>query len=575
MRRIVSLSTLLIVCVWAYSGNYLFKDGSSDYSIVVSGAASATEQTAASEFQAYVERIGGVRLPIVSQPRSSGKHVFIGFDAAHGRLPRVVRPADDDESFVYRTLGDNLFIYGGKQRGTMYGVFAFLERELGVHWYTGEFTKIPRMKRFALRSADHAESPGIKYRVDYFYQTVRDKAWLAHNLLNANNTISSSKYGQLSACWGVHTFGQLIPPSVYFRSHPEYFAVYKGKRSDKTQLCLSNKSMCKELTANLRKVIRERPGFWCYDVSQNDNRNPCECSACAALVRKYGGHSGALLWFVNKVAAEIKTTHPDIYVSTLAYHYTRQAPTTGNIRPADNVVVRLCDIECCQAHPLDDCSENKQFLNDMNGWRRLTRNITIWDYTTGFRHYLMPFPNFDVLARNYRYFSRSGVMGVLELGSWNAPWSEFSELKAWMIAKLLWNPRQDADSLATLFINDYYGKAAPYVRKYYDLCRRQVTRDVHFTPSIEWDTKLYDDRFITDADQLLKKAVSACSDNVTLKRTNRLASQILYLQLRRHRLRSLGNGTAGRLKGILKSDSTLIGEHKGDVDKLMRDLISF
>ena len=571
LRRIFLLFSLFISVGIVCSDNFLFKDGYSDYSIILGSDASQSERTSAYEFQSYIEQISGVKLSILKQPKSTGKNVYIGYNDVLLRKANITRPANNDDSFTYRTIGDDLFIYGGCQLGTMYGVFSFLENEMGVRWYTTDYTKVPQMKRFYLKTLNHTESAVIKYRVDYYYQTVKDKAWLAHNLINANNTISNTKYGKLSACWGVHTFERLIPPSVYFNSHPEYFGVYKGKRSDKTQLCLSNEEMCKELIMNLRKVIREKPGFWCYDVSQNDNRLPCECPACAELVKKYGGQSGALLWFVNKVAAEIKKVNQNVYISTLAYHYTRQAPTSS-IKPADNVVIRLCDIECCQAHPLDKCKENEAFLQDLANWKRITKNITVWDYTTGFRHYLMPFPNFDVLACNYLFFSQSNVIGILELGSWNAPWSEFSELKQWLIAKLLWNPRQNTDSLASLFINDYYGKAAPYVRKYYDLCRRLVDADTHFTVSIEWNTKLYNDQFITDAERLLKRAIAFSRDDETRKRVNRLMAQIYYLQIKRQTARSLTNGTVYKLRDVLKKDSTLIGEHKGSIDKLLEDL---
>ena len=571
LRRFSLLAYIFFSAGIAFPNNFLFSGGQSDYSIVVGIDATQSERTAAYELQNYVEQIGGIKLPILKRPKSSGKNIYIGYNEALYNKTHIARPADNDESFTYMTIDNNLFIYGGRQLGTMYGVFTFLERELGVHWYTTEFTKVPKLKQFALKALSHTETPEIRYRLDYFYHSVKDKAWMAHNLLNASNAVADGRFGKISALRGVHTFETLIPPSDYFNTHPEYFGVYKGQRSDNTQLCLSNNEMCLELIKNLEKVISDRPGYWCYDVSQNDNRYPCECAACAALVKKYGGQSGLLIWFVNKVAEEIKKTHPDLFISTLAYHYTRQAPTSP-IKPADNVVIRLCDIECCQAHPLDECEENKKFVQDMNNWKRITKNITVWDYMTGFRHYLMPFPNFDVLARNYQYFSQSNVIGILELGSWNAPWSEFSELKQWLVAKLLWNPRQDTDSLASLFINDYYGAAAPYVREYYDLCRRQVTEDTHFTVSIEWDTKLYDNRFVTNAAKLLKKAVAASRDEETLRRTNRLAAQIYYMQLRRQTARSLTNGTANKLNEIICNDSTIIGEHKGSVDELLHDL---
>ena len=122
---------------------------------------------------------------------------------------------------------------------------------------------------------------------------MRHHDWAAHNLLNTQYQLSTTPYGQMSSYWGMHTFHTLMPPSVYFKDHPEYYSVYKGSRSDKAQLCLSNSDMRRELTRNLLDVIAKNPGYWCYDVSQNDNSWPCECRSCLRLVRKYGAREDA------------------------------------------------------------------------------------------------------------------------------------------------------------------------------------------------------------------------------------------------------------------------------------------
>ena len=161
MRSILLLFAFLFSVDIAYSETFLFKDGRSDYFIVVSEEASQSERTAASEFQSYVEQIGGVKLPIVRQPKPGGKSVYIGYHPVLGKLANVLRPADDDEAFTYRTIGGDLFIYGGKSRGTMYGVYSFLEQQMGVRWYTSTFTKIPKMGKFVLSELNHRESPAI------------------------------------------------------------------------------------------------------------------------------------------------------------------------------------------------------------------------------------------------------------------------------------------------------------------------------------------------------------------------------------------------------------------------------
>ena len=549
------------------NGQWLFKDGQSDYSIVLKGNASKSERTAANELRDMIRRISGTTLKVSENPVANT--IYIGWTPKTGSEC----PKPYDEGYTYKTIGHDLYIYGGSQRGTMYGVYAFLERELGVRWYTADFTKVPQMKQYALPQLNHCEKPAIKQRLDFYYEALRHYDWAAHNLINTQYQQVNTPYGDMAAFWGIHTFKVLIPPSTYFKNHPEYFSIYKGKRSDKAQLCLSNTEVRRELIKNLKTIMAEKPGYWCYDVSQNDNPWPCECTACNRLAKKYGGQSGAMIWFVNQVAKEIKQDYPDKYIGTFAYQYTRQAPTNDRIRPADNVVIRLCDIECCQAHSLELCSLNSSFLEDVDNWGKITKNIYIWDYTTGFRNYLLPFPNFDVLAANFRYFNRSNVIGIMEEGAHDAPWAEFSELKQWLIAKLLWNPNQNVDSLATMFINDYYGKAAPYIKQYYDLCKRQINANTHFTIKIDWNANLYSDKFISDADSILKRALTAVAENSNeYRRTQRIAAQLYYLKLRRNAPKSAQDGTINKLKKIVGKDKTVMAELGYTLEQLLEDM---
>ena len=131
-----------------------------------------------------------------------------------------------------------------------------------------------------------------------------------------------------------------------------------------------------------------------------------------------GSHAGALIRFVNAVANEIAKDYPEVIIDTLAYTYSRSAPKT---KPAPNVVVRLCSIECCFSHPLSECVQNtdkhKPFQEDMKDWAKLTNRIYIWDYTTNFSHYMNPMPNLHVLQKNIQFFVENGVTGLFEQGN--------------------------------------------------------------------------------------------------------------------------------------------------------------
>ena len=182
--RIQTLLLLLtFATVRAAAVNFLFANGKTDYSIVLPANATVSERTAAKELQHYIRQISGAVVGHASMRADSGiighaseradsgvvghasmransgvvghaseransgivghaseraspdeaatlgsvahydgKHIYLGWDEACG-LPC---PDSDDEGFTYLTVGDDLHIFGGSERGTIYVVFAFL-----------------------------------------------------------------------------------------------------------------------------------------------------------------------------------------------------------------------------------------------------------------------------------------------------------------------------------------------------------------------------------------------------------------------------------------------------------------
>ena len=240
--------TLALICVVAAivvaafgmnQGPLLFNDGESEYSIVLCDNASISEQTAAKELQGYLQQISGALLPLVNSNElaEGGKHIFVGFNEEYATKYGVELPSDSDEGYTYRTVGDNIWIYGGKNRGTMYGVYSFLENEFGVRWYTVDYTKIPTAKTWRVKELCHSEQPFIQYRfVQYFNADYGD--WQAHNKCNSATWVAENEYGGLTAYWEGHTFRLFITAEEYFEEHPEYFSLREGERRPNEQVCL-------------------------------------------------------------------------------------------------------------------------------------------------------------------------------------------------------------------------------------------------------------------------------------------------------------------------------------------------
>ena len=140
---------LLFLAINSFAADWLFRNGVSKYQIVVAENASKSEKTAARELQQYIEQMSGCRLPITNDLNTSSPRIIVGYNGRVKALTDVEMPEQDDESFTYQTVGRDLLIWGGAQRGTMYGVFTFLERELGIHWLTPKCTCVPKYESCA------------------------------------------------------------------------------------------------------------------------------------------------------------------------------------------------------------------------------------------------------------------------------------------------------------------------------------------------------------------------------------------------------------------------------------------
>ena len=543
---------VLLLATQTNAANWLFRDGKSDYKIVISASASTSEKTAAKELQQYIEQMSGCLLPITNDLNTSSPRVIVGYNARLALLTGTMEPAANDESFTYQTVGKDLLIWGGSQRGTMYGVFAFLERELGIHWLTPKCTVLPTHHSWKLRKLNHSEKPFLDFRYSNYFVASNVPQWSAHTRENMKWSPTINEYGNIEAYWGAHTMGEFVTTKEFFGSHPEYFCLRDGKRyGGYDQLCLSNPEVLEVCKTRLMQFMRRNPNYRIYSLSQNDNFLFCQCDKCKAIEDQYGGHSGLIVWFVNQVADAVKQEFPDKFVGTFAYQYSRQPPT--GIKPRENVVIRLCSIECCFAHPLDaGCPQNEKFMCDLKGWAELAPHLFIWDYIVDYAQYIAPWPNFQVLGPNIKVFGDNKAIGVFEEAQYQSAGAEFDELKAWVVNQLLWNPEQDVDSLVSIFVKGYYGKAAPYVKEYYDLCQSLVKPDLHYGIYIRENHEIYSDDFILKAFAILDKAKQAAESDNIREQVDRVRMQPLYLYCMRHKAASMQDGRWSELKGLMQ-----------------------
>ncbi|MCX7429320.1 MAG: DUF4838 domain-containing protein [Planctomycetia bacterium] len=484
-------------------------------------------------------------LPIVSDQQPQGPKEIILGDNAHLRKLGVAIDfaALGQEGYVIRTVGECLLIAGGQLRGNMYGVYGLLEDHLGCRWFTPGLSRIPKSTRLAVGPIDDRQVPVLKYREPNVYDC-HDGDWFARNRVNPINGWMEAKHGGkvlFGQGLGCHTFARLVPPDKYYREHPEYFSLVKGQRKDGyAQLCCTNPDVIRICTEGIREAMRAQPDATMFSVSQNDCDNHCECPACQELARREDSQMAPVLQLVNRVAEAVEKEFPDKIVETLAYEWTRRPPK--DLRPRPNVLIRICSAWCCFAHPLDKCDypNNRSFCADLAGWAKIAPRLWVFDYTTDFHHYLLPFPNLRVRGPNIRFFVAHNVQGVYEADTPDTADSELAALGGYMTAKLLWNPNYDANLAINEFLSAYYGKAAAPIRTYIDLLHDRVEREnIHVGEYAEVDSPHLNDPLLIQANELWQQAEGlVAGEPAVLDRVKVSRMSVDYAILERARLQA-------------------------------------
>ena len=485
-----------------------------DYTIVIPNQATETETRAATELQRYLKTISDCELPIVRDTAAAIDHeILIGGTnrATYAQLDSL-----GPDGFAIRTLGPKLAIQGGPRKGTLYGVYALLEDYFGVRHYTPQAETVPRKARLTLPATlNDIQVPVFTER----YVSGLPLDTLTNDWLRLSQTPDGERDN-----WGlfVHTFDILLPHELY-ETHPEYFALVKGRRS-KTQPCLSNPAVLEIICQNLAKEIAKNPDAQYWSVSSNDNFQYCQCEHCAAIDAEEGSPAGSVIRFVNQVAERF----PDKTISTLGYQYTRKAPKT---KPAPNVNIMFCSIECNRAMPIAEDSTSADFCRDMEDWARLTDNIFMWDYAVSFNELQRPFPNWYVLQPNIQYFASHGVKTFFEQCC-GIQGGELCEMRSYVVSKLLWDPYQDFDALMNEFLNGYYGQGGPYIRQYIDLICHNMQESGQWLGLHRYAAEYADTWLSADKMEqylaLMDQAVEATADDPEIQTRVKIARKSLY-----------------------------------------------
>lgn len=418
--------------------------------------------------------------------------------------------------FTIRSNESDLYLIAPNEKFLRYAMYTLLEI-WGFRKFTANELYIPGVKRFTFPvNTKQTYEPSFDYRTllypDAYDADFRD--W--HKL---------DWFQDDFAIWG-HSFETLIPSKKYFTTNPDYFAFYEGARNAES-ICMTNDEVFQLIVQNIQNVLDKKPNRRFLSLSQNDDVVFCECSKCNILNAANGGPQGSLYYFLNRVAEKFPKTN----ITTLAYLHTFKPPV--NLKIATTIYPFICPIDLNRGKPISTDNGSTSFRKNLVKWAKKTKNQFIWDYTVSFSNYLSPFPNIHTFSENFKFYKKSKIKGLFVQGYADVP-GDLSELRQYILAKLLWDSETDVDKTTDDFLKGFYGKAAIYVKQYLLLLSENQIKsgknlDIYASP-IHAKSSFLNPQAMDDYDQILANASAAVeNDPILTSRIEKLRLALEYV----------------------------------------------
>ncbi len=503
---------------------YIAEDGKTDFVIVTADGADACIMNAVDELQTYLEKICGAEFEHITESEYAGAKAIILGETNLGITD--TEPASiGEDGFLLYSNGNQLVILGEDSRGTLYGVYTFLEEYLGVRWFTPTLEVVPESEDIVIDAAiNRIVEPSFVLRRNACPGT--NKKHYARNRINVTYWDEMKDYGGALTyvLWDV-TLDTLVPDSL-FAEHPEYFAMNPDGTRTTDHVCLSHPDVLPIAVANAREAILNCPRDSKYiHIGQKDNSNYCHCETCESLYEKYGAVSAPTIIFTNSFADALDDEFPDFTFTFYAYGETDRPPKDLTLTCNPNVVPVLCGLhKACRSHKLTECGAqdgNETFQNfygeneptiaqDFADWVKIADRTFIYDYTINFLNSAQFFSNLETMQHTMKYMYDIGITGfTYNCGDGHS--AAFNELRNYLLCKLQWDVNADVEYHMMDFMNAYYGEAAaPYLKEILDIQAAQIKATAHaFDFDWHYQSGFYPIHTISKLDGLWKKALSA------------------------------------------------------------------
>lgn len=468
---------------------FLVENGTSNYKIVISENASTPENYIATELQRYIKYSSGCTLPIIKD----NEQILDDYIISVGRNVKLTQSGISvDFSEVgrdgYKIIrkGNSVYICGGKDTGTSFGVYEFLSWQVGYECYAYDEIYYDKKPSIKLKDFNYIDVPSFPERhMDGTMRVSEKHTAFRHRFVDEFGThVEYSNLG--SNTWIGHSGHSLTHYRVAIEKNK--YDWFNDCFFNNEQPCLTNENLINGFAEWLISEAIKKPDGYIIGLGHEDAHLAwCSCTNCRMEVAEYTG-SGYFVRFANKIISIIEnwreTNCPErefIY-SMFAYSLTTTAPVIENAngkyevvdescRPHKKLYIRLAPSGACRAHDMEDlnCTMNLSSDKAIQGWASLTNNLMVWIYSADYGKYLPFYNNFQTIQSHLQYFNKLGCRNIFVEYNSGSNLTSFDYLRSYLFGKLTWNVNRNVDELVDNFFTNYYKDVEPQMRELFDL----------------------------------------------------------------------------------------------------------
>ncbi len=454
--------------------------------VVIGAKASQVVAFAAAEATNFLSRVLGAPVPIVHEPTPGKASLVLGvnrWSMAAGLDPKKY-PRD---TFLIRTADGKVFIAGedgasnprrasvmSYPRGTMHGVYVFLEDYAGCRFYfPGELGEVaPRRAAVTVPAVDRVVTPNCLIRKYYngdgaWFEPERETgAGKRLNWLRLRAATTS-----IPCCHGT---ARMKFVERFSKTHPEYFALRKdGTRCYTYTGSKSSRNGYPCFSSGIRDAVFEEcvrrfsEGAKYVDIMPNDALPRCLCEKCEAMYSKTDPkcYASELIWDYTRYVANklIERGVPGI-VTQMAYAQYRRIP---DFDIPTNVYVMVAE---SGPWSITNPKELARQYAEIRAWnRKIGHPVWIWTYPHKFGPTNLPgLP--DVAPRAWGAYYKGlagdiiGTFAESETDQWI-----YHYLNYYVFSRVMWDANTDIDAVLDEHHRLMFGAGAAPMKRFYEM----------------------------------------------------------------------------------------------------------